>query len=344
MFRFAHSEFFLAFLLIPLISALFILFLIRRKKAMEKYGELPLLGILAPEQSFAKPILKFVLLAAAISFLVMAMADLQSGSRIEKVKRKGIDIMICLDVSNSMLAQDIRPSRLERSKQAISKLIERLEGDRVGLIVFAGKAYTQLPITTDYGAAKLFVSTVNTGMVATQGTNLGAAVKLAATSFGESKHNKAIILITDGEDHEGQVLEQVEAAEKSGILVYAIGMGLPDGAPIPVMDGAVQTGFKKDNDGNTIISRLDETMLKQIASVGKGIYVRASNSETGLNTVFDDLEKIEKSEIESRQFSDYESRFQYFAALALFILILDLFVFERKTWWLKNIKLFGEAR
>ncbi len=309
---------------------------------MDKYGESNLLKILAPEFSTAKPIIKFVLYSLAVAAVVMALADLQSGSRIEKVKRKGIDLIICLDVSNSMLAQDIRPYRLERAKQAIFKLIDKLEGDRIGLIVFAGKAYTQLPITTDYAAAKLFVSTVNTGMVPTQGTAIGEAIKLAASSFGDTRHNKAIVLITDGEDHEGQVLEQAESASKSGIILYTIGMGLSEGAPIPVFEGDVQTGYKKDKDGNTIISRLDEATLKQIANVGKGMYVRASNSDAGLNTVFEDLEKIEKSDIESKQFSDFESRFQYFAGLALLILVLDLFVFERKTRWIRNIKLFED--
>ncbi|MEI6884736.1 MAG: VWA domain-containing protein [Bacteroidota bacterium] len=342
MFRFAHSIFFLAFLLIPLLTAVFILFMIRRKKAMARYGESSLLRILAPDFSMAKPVIKFILISLALSAVIMALTDLQSGSKIEKVKRKGIDLMICLDVSNSMMAQDLRPFRLERAKQAISKLIDKLEGDRIGLIVFAGKSYTQLPITTDYAAAKLFVSTVNTGMVPTQGTAIAEALKLATSSFGETKHNKAIILITDGEDHEGQVLEQSEATAKAGITIYVIGMGLPEGAPIPVFDGDIQTGYKKDRDGNTIISKLDETTLKQIANVGKGMYIRASNSDAGMNTVLDDLEKIEKSDIESKQFSDFESRFQYFAGLALLILILDLFVFEKKTGWIKNIKLFRD--
>jgi Ca-activated chloride channel homolog len=342
MFRFAHSIYFFAFLLIPALAVVFILFMIRRKKAMDLYGEGSLLKILAPEFSIAKPIIKFTLFSLAVAAVVMTLADLQSGSRIEKVKRKGIDLMICLDVSNSMLAQDIRPNRLERAKQAISKLIDKLEGDRIGLIIFAGKAYTQLPITTDYGAAKLFVSTVNTNIIPTQGTNIGEALKMAIASFGETRHNKAIVLITDGEDHEGQVLEQAEAAVKSGIILYTIGMGLPEGVPIPQYQGDIQTGYKKDRDGNTVISKLDETILKQIANVGKGMYVRASNSDAGLNTVFDDLEKIEKSDIESKQFSDFESRFQYFAGLALLILVLDLFVFERKTRWIRNIKLFSD--
>ena len=294
-----------------------------------------------PEFSLSKVILKFILFIIAMTLLTFAMVDPQSGSKLEKVKRKGIDMVIALDISNSMLAEDIRPNRLERAKQAISRLIDRLEGDRIGIIVFAGKSYTQLPITTDYAAAKMFTSTINTGMIPTQGTALGDAIELAVNSFGETKHNKAIIVITDGEDHQGGALEQTEAAIKKGIVIYTIGIGLPEGAPIPVIDQRNQTGYKKDSQGNIIMSKLDETLLQRIASLGNGIYIRASNSETGLNKIFDDINKIEKSEIESKQYSDYEDRFQYFVAFALIFLILDLFVFERKTQWLKKIRPFS---
>ncbi|MEI7662849.1 MAG: VWA domain-containing protein [Bacteroidota bacterium] len=293
-----------------------------------------------PEYSVWKPILKFAGMAVAMAALIFALADPQTGSRLEKVKRKGIDLMICLDVSNSMMAQDIKPNRLERSKQSIVRLIDNLEGDRIGIIVFAGKAYTQLPITTDYAAAKMFTSAINTGIVATQGTAIAEAIEVASNSFGESKHNKAIVVITDGEDHEGNVLEQAESALKKGITIYTIGMGLPEGAPIPVFSGNVQTGYKKDRDGQTIMSRLDETLLQKIAGIGKGMYVRATTSETGLNKIFEDISKIQKSEIEEKQFSDYEDRFQYFVALALLILVFDLFVFERKTQWLKKFRPF----
>jgi Ca-activated chloride channel homolog len=293
-----------------------------------------------PEYSVWKPILKSILVMLALVSLIIAMADPQTGSRMEKIKRKGIDLMICLDVSNSMLAQDIKPNRLERAKQSIIRLIDNLEGDRIGIIVFAGKAYTQLPITTDYAAAKMFTSSINTGVVPTQGTAIAEALEMAANGFGESKHNKAIVVITDGEDHEGNVLEQAEAAVKKNITIYTIGMGLPEGAPIPVFSGNIQTGYKKDRDGQTIMSKLDETLLQRLASVGKGMYVRATTSETGLTKIFDDISKIEKSEIEEKQFSDYEDRFQYFVALALFLLILDLFVFERKTQWMKRFKPF----
>ncbi len=340
MFRFAHIHYFYLLALIPVLAGLLVLFLVWKKRTLARYGDWNVIRQLMPDYSMGKSILKFILLIVALISLIVALADPQTGSRLEKVKRKGIDLMICLDVSNSMLAQDIKPNRLERAKQSIVRLIDNLEGDRLGIIVFAGKAYTQLPITTDYAAAKMFTSTINTGIVPTQGTAIAEALEVAANGFGESKHNKAIVVITDGEDHEGNVLEQADAAVKKNITIYTIGMGLPEGTPIPVYNGDIQTGYKKDRDGQTIMSKLDETLLQQLASVGKGMYVRATTSETGLGKIFDDISKIEKSDIEEKQFSDYEDRFQYFIALALFLLILDLFVFERKTQWMKRFKPF----
>ncbi len=340
MFRFAHIYYFYLLALVPVFAGLLVLFLVWKKKTLAKYGDWSVIRQLMPDYSLSKPILKFILIMLAMTSLIFALADPQTGSRLEKVKRKGIDLMICLDISNSMMAQDIKPDRLERAKQSIVRLIDNLEGDRIGIIVFAGKAYTQLPITTDYAAAKMFTASINTSLIATQGTAIGAAIELAASSFGESKHNKAIVIITDGEDHEGNVLEQADAAMKNNITIYTIGMGLPTGTPIPVFSNGLQTGYRKDRDGQTIMSKLDETLLQQIASIGKGMYVRATTSETGLNKIFDDISKIQKSEIEEKQFSDYEDRFQYFVALALFLLILDLFVFERKTKWLQRFKPF----
>jgi Ca-activated chloride channel family protein len=276
----------------------------------------------------------------AVAFLVLALADPQTGSKMEKVERRGIDVMIALDVSNSMLVEDIRPSRLERAKQAISKLIDRLDGDRIGIIVFAGKAYNQLPITTDYGAAKMFLSAINTNIVPVQGTAIADAIDMATNSFGQSTHNKAIIVISDGEDHQGDVLEKTEVAAKKGIVVYTVGMGIPEGGPIPVYNGETRTGYKKDRDGTTIISHLDESLLQRIASVGKGMYVRANNSEEGWQRVFDDLNKIQKSELESKQFSDYEDRFQYFIGFSLLFLIFELFVFDKKNQWFSRFKPF----
>ncbi len=341
MFRFSHTDSFWYLALIPLLAAALLFFIVWRKKALRRFGDPLVFGSLMPDASVPKAVIKFMIVALAMTALVFALAGPQTGSRIETVQRKGIDIMLCLDVSNSMMAQDIRPSRLERAKQSISRLIDRLRGDRIGIIVFAGKAYTQLPITTDYAAAKLFLSTITTGIIPSQGTAIGDAISLAAGSFGETKQNKAIIIITDGEDHEGNVLEQAETAVKQGISIYTIGMGLPEGAPIPVIQNGVVTGFRKDRQGNTVVSRLDETLLQRLASLGNGIYVRASNSEAGLNKVFEEISKIQKTEIESKQYADYENQFQYLAALALLLLLIDLFVFDRKTFWMKKLKPFG---
>ena len=285
MFRLAHSHYLYLLLLVPALTVLLVLFLIWRKKALNRFGERKVIEPLMPEFSNGRVVLKFVILMISFIFLVIAMAGPQTGSKLEKIQRKGIDLIIALDVSNSMLAQDIKPNRLERAKQAISRLIDNLEGDRIGIVVFAGKAYMQLPITTDYAAAKLFLSTINTGIVPTQGTAIASAIEMAATSFGQNNHNKAIVIITDGEDHEGNAFEQTETVVKNGINVYTIGMGSPEGAPIPQFNGRIQTGYKKDREGNTILSRLDETLLQRIASMGKGIYVRASTSETGLQKI-----------------------------------------------------------
>lgn len=340
MFRFANISFLYLLALIPVFTVLLVLFLVWRKKALNRFGEFHLIHRLIPEFSTGRLIFKFVLLMIALAFLVLALADPQTGSKMEKYQRKGIDVMIALDVSNSMLAEDIRPSRLERAKQSISKLIDRLDGDRIGIIVFAGKAYNQLPITTDYGAAKMFLSAINTNIVPVQGTAIADAIDMATGAFGQSTHNKAIIVISDGEDHQGDVLEKTEVAAKKGIVFYTVGMGMPEGGPIPIYNGDTRTGYKKDRDGSTIITRLDESLLQRIASVGKGMYVRANNSEEGWRKVFDDLNKIEKSELESRQFSDYEDRFQYFIGFCLLFLIFELFVFDKKNQWFSRFKPF----
>ena len=340
MIRFAHITFLYFLVLIPVLTVLLVLFLIWRKKALNRFGESHLIYQMIPEFSTGRLIFKFILMMLSLAFLILALADPQTGSKIEKVDRRGIDVMIALDVSNSMLAEDIRPNRLERAKQSISKLIDRLDGDRIGIIVFAGKAYTQLPITSDYGAAKLFLSTISTNSVPVQGTAIADAIDMATTSFGQSKHNKAILVISDGEDHQGDVLEKTEIAVKNGIIVYTVGIGTPEGAPIPVYTGDVLTGYKKDHEGTTVVTRLDDSLLARIASIGKGMYVRSTNSEEGWQKVFDDLDKIQKSELESKQFSDYEDRFQYFLGFSLFFIIFELFVFDKKNQWFTKFKPF----
>ncbi|MEA3477469.1 MAG: VWA domain-containing protein [Bacteroidota bacterium] len=341
MIRFEHTEFLYALLLIPVLLIIFLIMMRWRRIALKRFGDMHVISQLIPDRSDLRLVYKFIFFIIAYALVIIGIANPQTGSRLEKVQRKGIDIMIALDVSNSMLAQDIQPDRLSRSKQAISMLIDQLEGDRLGIIIFAGNAYTQLPVTTDYAAAKLFLSSISTTNVPSQGTAIGDAISMAMNSFGEEQHNKAIVIITDGENHEGNAVEEAKAAAAKDITVYTIGMGLPDGAPIPVYNNYnQQTGFKKDKDGQTIITKLNETMLQQIASAGNGIYVRANNTKAGLSKVLDKINEIEESEIETKMFSDYEDQFQYFIAFGLFFLLIEFLIFERKSRWFRKFKLF----
>jgi Ca-activated chloride channel family protein len=342
MFRFEHIDYLYALLLIPFFSVLFIIYMIWKKKAIRNFGDWDVISQLMPMQSARKLIFKFILLMAAYGFLIIAIANPQIGSKMEKVHRKGADLVIALDVSNSMLSQDIKPDRLTRAVQGITKLIDRLEGDRIGIVVFAGKAYVQLPITTDYAAAKMFLSTISTQMVPSQGTAISGAIELGVKSFNEDERSKAIIIITDGEDHEGNVLESAKAATEKGIKIFTIGMGSPEGSPIPLYDQfGRQTGYKTDRQGQVIISKLDETTLQQLASTGNGIYVRASTGQDGLGRILDEINALEKKEIETKMFSEYEGRFQYFLAISIILLLLELIVPERKSRWADKIKLFN---
>ena len=342
MFRFEHIGFLYALLLIPFFSALFILYRIWKKRAVKRFGDVEVISQLMPLFSGKKLVFKFFLLMVAYIFLIIGLANPQIGSKLEKVQRKGADLMIALDVSNSMLSQDIRPDRLTRAVQGISKLVDRLEGDRLGIVVFAGKAYVQLPITTDYSAAKMFLSTISTQMVPSQGTAIGDAIDLATESFKTDDRSKAIIIITDGEDHEGDAVESAKKAAAKSIKIFTIGMGTPEGSPIPVYDpSGRQTGYKTDRQGQTIVSKLDETVLQQIASAGNGIYVRASTGQDGLTKILDEINSLEKKEIETRMFSEYEGRFQYFLAISLLFLIIEFLIPERKSKWADKFKLFN---
>jgi len=251
--------------------------------------------------------------------------------------------MIALDVSNSMLSEDIQPNRLEKAKRAIARLTERLSNDKIGLIVFAGKAYTQIPITTDYASAKMFLGSINTEIVPTQGTAIGSAIDLAMSSFSpDLESSKAIIVITDGENHEDDAVEMAKKAAEKKIVVHTIGMGLPQGGPIPIYNAYGQKDFKRDQSGQVVVTKLDEAMLQQIAAAGGGTYIRANNTEVGINNVFDEINKMEKTELESRVYSDYNDQFFYFIVAAFALLVLEFAVMERKNNLFKNIKLFRE--
>jgi Ca-activated chloride channel family protein len=300
-----------------------------------------MMKFLMPFASKNRPRFKFFILMLALAFIILGIARPQYGSKLKKVKREGVELIIALDVSNSMLAEDIQPNRLERAKLAISRLVDKLKDDKIGLIVFAGDAYTQLPITSDYNSAKLFLNSVSTQIVPKQGTAIGAAIGLGMRSFTpSSKSNKAIIVITDGENHEDDAISAAKSAVENGIVVHAIGMGLPQGSPIPVLRSGAKE-YLKDNQGNVVITKLNETMLEQISAAGNGIYVRANNAQVGLNTLFDEINKLEKSEMESLVYSDYEDQFQYFFAIAMALILLEFVILERKNRYLKNIKLFA---
>ncbi len=339
-FRFEHPEYLYALIIVPILFVIWLAIIGLQKKKWNKFGDINLVLKLIPQVSYRLKNWKMIVLLFAISSLIIGIANPQIGSKLEKVKRMGIDMIIAVDISNSMMAEDIKPNRLSSSKRAISKLVDDLEGDRIGIIVFAGKAYTQLPITTDYSAAKMFLSTVTTDFISTQGTSIASAIEMGRNTFKNeaennknTDRNKAIIIITDGEDHEEGAIEESEEAAKEGIMIYTIGMGTLKGAPIPVYENGKRVGYKKDGEGHTVISRFNESLLQNIAKKGNGMYVRANSSNSGLNYILDEINKLNKTEIETQTFKDYESRFQIFAAIALLLLLIETLIGERKTKW-----------
>ncbi len=338
MFRFAHPDTLYLLVIIPLLIALFVWGRAKRKKQLRTFGEEMLMDQLMPNVSAKRPVWKFYLTLLGISAMIFVVAGPQFGSKLQTTTKKGVELIIALDVSNSMLAEDIMPNRLERAKQAISQMVDRLGNDKIGLIVFAGDAYTQLPITTDYASAKMFLSTINTGIVPTQGTAIGKAINLGIRSFGPQEDvSRAIIVITDGENHEDDAIKAAQAAQEKGIVVYTIGMGSAKGAPIPA---GGNNNFRKDREGNIVITKLDEKMLHEIAIAGGGKSIRANNTKVGLNELLNEINKMEKSEIEAKVYSEYDDQFQWLAWLALAVLVLEIFILERKNRYLKNVKLF----
>lgn len=323
----AQSQYILLLLLVPLLFVAYALHLRVRRKRIAKIGDPELVNRLMPDASAGKGWLKVSLLAAAWLFFVLGLTRPQLGARLKEHQSQGVEVMIALDVSNSMLAEDYSPNRLERSKLAISRLVDRLQGDRIGLVIFAGEAFTQLPITADYVSAKIFLKNIDTGSVPIQGTALAEALMTSARSFStQSERSRAIILITDGEDHEGDVLEAAKAIAEQGIRIYCIGVGSPQGKPIPI-GGSLM----KDSSGEIVVTRLDEDILQEIAGVGGGKYVRAGTTEFGLNPVIEDIRTIDKEEFNSIVFEDFDEQYMYFFAIALFFLILELLVPERKA-------------
>ncbi len=341
MFRFENIEFIYLLVLIPVLLIVFIMGRRIRKRSLKRFGDPDIINQLMPFLSVNRPVVKFLFILFALVFIILGMARPQFGSKLEEIKRKGIEIVIALDVSNSMLAEDIQPNRLEKAKQAIARLVEKLADDKIGLIVFAGDAYVQIPITSDYTSAKMFLSSINTQIVPKQGTAIGSAIDLSINSFSpDNEASKALIIITDGEDHDDNAVSfAVEAAEK-GIVIHTIGVGTPNGTPIPVYSGN-QRSFRKDRQGNVVITKLNEKILREISNAGNGSYIRATNNRLGLNMLFDQISDIEKKELETRIYSEYDEKFQYMIGLALILILFDFILLERKNKYLKNIKLFN---
>jgi Ca-activated chloride channel homolog len=340
LFRFANPDFLYLLLLLPAVILLYIINEVRKKKALKRLGDINLVSRLVPEMSRIRPAIKFILQLIAVSALIIVLSRPQFGSKIEDVKKQGVEVIIALDVSNSMLAEDIQPDRLTRAKQAISRLVDNLDNDKIGLIVFAGDAYIQIPVTTDYISAKMFLSTINPNIVPKQGTAIGAAINLGVRSFspGEGK-SKAMIIITDGENHEDDPVKEAEEATKTGIIIHTIGIGSTEGVPIPVIING-KKDYLKDVDGNTVITKLDEEILKKIALSSGGNYVRASNSNIGLDEIFSGIKKMKKQDLESTMYTEYNDQFPIFAALAMLLLMADFIIMERKNRRLANIRLF----
>ena len=323
----AQSQYLLLLLIVPLLFVAYALYLRARRRRIARLGDPALVASLMPEASTGKGWLKITLLALAWFFFVLGLSRPQLGARLKEHQSQGVEVVIALDVSNSMLAEDYSPNRLERAKLAISRLVDRLQGDRIGLVIFAGEAFVQLPITADYVSAKVFLKTVDTESVPIQGTALAEALMASARSFStQSERSRAIILITDGEDHEGEAVEAAKAIAEQGIRIYCIGVGSPQGKPIP-KNGSLM----KDRQGDIVVTRLDEDILQEIAGAGNGKYVRAGNAEFGLNPIIEDIRTLDKEQFNSVVFEDFDEQYMYFFGIALFFLILELLVPERKA-------------
>lgn len=335
MIRFANSEYFYLLWLVPALIALYWYTMQKQNKILERFANTKLHNVLFPLRSKVKLSLKFGLTLFAIILIIISLANPQIGTKIEDVKQIGIEVYILLDVSRSMGAEDIKPSRLEKAKFEIAKLIQKLEGDKIGLVVFAGQAYIQFPLTSDYSAANLFLNAVDFNSVPQPGTAVGLAIDLALKSFRyDDGTKKAIVVITDGEDHEGNIDEALEEAKSKDVPIYAIGFGSPAGVPIPVYDeSGVQRGYKKDNQGNIVLTKLDENILKTITEKTDGKYYRGSNTQDELDAIYNDLAKIQQAEYGTKRITEYEDRFYYFLFPAVLILIGEFFVSLNKSKW-----------
>ena len=341
MFRFANIEMLWWLVTIPVFVIGYVVYTHRKRRQLTEFGDSELMAQLMPDASKSRPVVKFGILMFALALLIVAVARPQYGQKEKSVKRQGCEVMVALDISNSMLAEDVSPNRLDRAKQMLSKMMDGMVDDKVGLIVFAGEAFTQLPITCDYVSAKMFLNTISPSLIATQGTAIGAALQRAIVSFGEQESDagRAIILITDGENHEDDAIAAANKARELGIKVLVVGIGKPEGSPIPKPG---TNDYFKDRSGQVVVSRLNEEMCQQIAQAGQGIYVRCDNTNTALRSLQKELEEVATAELETPVYADYNEQYQSFVLVALLLLVVEFFILSRKNHRLARMDLFKE--
>lgn len=337
MFRFENPAFLYLLIIIPVFILIRLLGIRKRKLKLKKFGDIELVKQLMPDVSYSRRALKFWLMMAALALIIVMLARPQMGTKISQEKRSGIEVIISLDISNSMRAEDVVPSRLDKSKMLIENMVDNFTNDKVGLVVFAGDAFIQLPITSDYVSAKMFLQNVDPSLIATQGTDLAGAIDLSSKSFTQQdKVGRAILIITDGEDHEGGAIEAAKKARKNGIRVFVLGVGSPKGSPVPDGNG----GYMKDNTGQEVMSALNEDMCKQIAEAGGGAYIHVDNTSLAQRQLNDELTRLQKGDLSSVIYSEYDEQFQAVGILVLLLLVIETLILERKNQLLGKIKLF----
>jgi Ca-activated chloride channel family protein len=345
MYQLEEPSYFYYLLIIPAILVLFVGVLWWKKRKQKQFASADLFDKLSPERSTFKSVLKFIMLSIAIAFLAISLVNPKMGTKLQTVKREGVDIVFALDVSKSMLAEDIAPSRLEKAKQIISKIIDNLGSDRVGIIVYAGNSYPLLPITTDHAAAKMFLQNASPDMVSSQGTAINEAIDRSTTFFDDNEQtNRYLFVVSDGEDHGENALSSVEKATKEGIKVYTIGVGTEKGGPIPIKNEGTIVSYKKDSKGEVVITQLNPKILSEIAVAGKGKYIDGNKTQKAIDYINNLLLKADKTEFDAKQFSDYKSQFQWFIAFGLLFLLLDTFLLEKKTKWIQKLNLFNQTK
>ena len=342
MFRFEEPIYLYLFLLLPCLIVIYIYSNYRRRVAIQKFGDPELMAQLMPDVSRYRPGVKFSLLCLSIILFVFLLARPQFGSKLETIKRQGIEVIIALDISNSMLAQDVEPNRLEKAKRLVSQLVDKLQNDKIGMIVFAGDAFIQLPITSDFISAKIFLESITPSLISKQGTAIGEAITLATRSFTSQEGvGRTIILITDGEKHEGKIAEATKHAIEKGIQINVLGIGSPEGSPIPI-EGT--NDYRRDKEGNVVITSLNESMCQEIAKIGNGMYIRVDNTNNAQKAIIKEINKIAKDDIETQVYTDYNEQFQSVALLLFFILLIEMLILERKNPLFKNIHLFKSPK